>query len=84
MVAVAAVVLILPMSGAAAAEQVYSFAATPCKLPKTVIPSSYTIELTGTGSKLDAFLQTIEPGVILETERTGASGIGRGERILRV
>ena len=35
-------------------------------------------------AKLDAFLQTIEPGVILETVRTGASGIGRGERILRV
>ncbi len=31
-----------------------------------------------------AFLQSIEPGVILETVRTGASGIGRGERILRV
>ena len=44
----------------------------------------YTIELTGTGSKLDAFLQAIEPGVILETVRTGASGIGRGERILRI
>jgi len=42
------------------------------------------IELTGTGSKLDAFIQSIEPGVILETVRTGASGIGRGERILRV
>mgnify|MGYP003449370421 CR=1 FL=1 len=26
----------------------------------------------------------IEPGVILETVRTGASGIGRGERILRI
>jgi len=26
----------------------------------------------------------IEPGTILETVRTGASGIGRGERILRV
>ena len=44
----------------------------------------YTIELTGTGAKLDAFLQSIEPGVILETVRTGASGISRGERILRV
>jgi hypothetical protein len=43
-----------------------------------------TIELTGTGSKLDAFLTAIEPGTILETVRTGASGIGRGERILRV
>ena len=49
-----------------------------------VTDKSYTIELTGTGAKLDAFLQTIEPGVILETVRTGASGIGRGERILRV
>ena len=49
-----------------------------------VTDKSYTIELTGTGSKLDAFLQAIEPGVILETVRTGASGIGRGERILKV
>jgi acetolactate synthase I/III small subunit len=49
-----------------------------------VTDKSYTVELTGTGSKLDAFLQAIEPGVILETVRTGASGIGRGERILRV
>ncbi len=43
-----------------------------------VTDKSYTIELTGTGAKLDAFLQSIEPGVILETVRTGASGIGRG------
>ena len=49
-----------------------------------VTDKSYTIELTGTVEKLDAFLQAIEPGVILETVRTGASGIGRGERILRV
>src|SRR5512143_4061832 len=49
-----------------------------------VTDKSYTIELTGTGVKLDAFLQAIEPGVILETVRTGASGIGRGERVLRV
>src|SRR6266481_2354719 len=35
------------------------------------------------GRILDAFLGAIEPGVILETVRTGASGIGRGERILR-
>ena len=49
-----------------------------------VTDKSYTIELTGTGEKLDAFLTAIEPGVILETVRTGASGIGRGERILKV
>ena len=34
--------------------------------------------------KLDAFLQAIDRAAILETVRTGASGIGRGERILRV
>ena len=49
-----------------------------------VTDKSYTIELTGTGEKLDAFLTAIEPGVILETVRTGSSGIGRGERILRL
>ena len=48
-----------------------------------VTDKSYTIELTGTGSKLDAFLNTIERSTILETVRTGASGIGRGERILK-
>ena len=49
-----------------------------------VTDKSYTIELTGTGSKLDAFLEAVERGSILETVRTGASGIGRGERILKV
>jgi len=49
-----------------------------------VTDKSYTIELTGDQSKNDAFLQAIERSAILETVRTGASGIGRGERILRV
>jgi len=49
-----------------------------------VTDRSYTIELTGEGSKLDAFLMAVEPGLILETVRTGASGIGRGERVLKV
>lgn len=49
-----------------------------------VTDKSYTIELTGTGSKLDAFLEAVERSSILETVRTGASGIGRGERILKV
>ncbi|HEY0663282.1 MAG TPA: acetolactate synthase small subunit, partial [Thiobacillaceae bacterium] len=40
--------------------------------------------LTGTGSKLDAFLEAIDPAFIIETVRTGASGIGRGERSLKV
>jgi acetolactate synthase-1/3 small subunit len=44
---------------------------------------TYTIELTGNGQKLDAFIGAIDRAVILETVRTGASGIGRGERILK-
>ena len=49
-----------------------------------VTDKSYTIELTGNQSKNDAFLNAIERSAILETVRTGASGIGRGERVLRV
>jgi acetolactate synthase-1/3 small subunit len=49
-----------------------------------VTDKSYTIELTGTGSKLDAFIEAMNRTTILETVRTGASGIGRGERILKV
>ena len=45
---------------------------------------SYTIELTGTGSKLDSFLQAIDHNLIIETVRTGSSGIGRGERVLKL
>ena len=48
-----------------------------------VSDSTYTMELTGTGSKLDAFVQALDKSAILETVRTGASGIGRGERVLR-
>ena len=48
-----------------------------------VTEKSYTIEITGVSSKLDAFLQAIDRAAILETVRTGASGIGRGERVLR-
>ncbi|MEN9560273.1 MAG: acetolactate synthase small subunit [Pseudomonadota bacterium] len=48
-----------------------------------VTDRSYTIELTGDCAKLDAFLQAIDKEVILETVRTGACGVGRGERILR-
>jgi acetolactate synthase-1/3 small subunit len=49
-----------------------------------VTESTYVIELTGNGSKLDAFLDAIDRSLILETVRTGVSGIGRGDRILKV
>jgi acetolactate synthase-1/3 small subunit len=49
-----------------------------------VTDATYTMELTGTGEKLDAFLQALDRTAILETVRTGASGIARGERTLKV
>lgn len=49
-----------------------------------VTDKSYTIELTGVSSKLDAFISAIDRVSILETVRSGGSGIGRGERILKV
>ncbi|MBM4189832.1 MAG: acetolactate synthase small subunit [Betaproteobacteria bacterium] len=49
-----------------------------------VTEKSYTIELTGDGKKLTAFLEAIDPSAILETVRTGTSGIARGERILKI
>ena len=49
-----------------------------------VSDNTYTIELTGTGQKLDAFIQALDAAAIIETVRTGASGIGRGNRVLRV
>jgi len=49
-----------------------------------VSDKTYTIELTGPGSKLEAFLEAVDPTAILETVRTGASGIGRGDRIMKI
>ncbi|HEX7919866.1 MAG TPA: M1 family peptidase, partial [Bradyrhizobium sp.] len=41
-----AIGLLLTMAAGAQAEQTFSFDSTPGKLPKTVIPLSYAIELT--------------------------------------
>ena len=49
-----------------------------------VTDKTYTIELTGTSEKLNAFIEAVDRAVILETVRTGASGVGRGERILKI
>ncbi|MDR1709260.1 MAG: acetolactate synthase small subunit [Candidatus Accumulibacter sp.] len=49
-----------------------------------VTDATYVIELTGSGSKLDSFIQAIDQALILETVRTGVSGIGRGDRVLKV
>ena len=49
-----------------------------------VTDRTYTIELTGNTGKIDAFIRAVDRATILETVRTGSSGIGRGERILRL
>ena len=49
-----------------------------------VTEKTYTIEMTGTGEKLDAYLEAINRELILETVRTGACGVGRGEWVMKV
>lgn len=49
-----------------------------------VTTSTYTVQLTGTSDKLDAFIDAIGPKSVIETVRTGVSGIARGERSLSV
>ena len=44
----------------------------------------YTIELTGDQEKIEAFIGALDRSAILETVRTGVSGIGRGERVLKL
>ena len=49
-----------------------------------VTPTSYVIELTGNAGKLDAFIDAMADGVIIEVVRSGAMGMSRGEKALRV
>jgi len=49
-----------------------------------VTETTYTIELTGIGAKLDAFIKALGQHQIMETVRSGVSGIARGEKSLRV
>jgi acetolactate synthase I/III small subunit len=45
-----------------------------------VTDTSYTVELTGAASKLNAFLEAAKEELIIEVVRTGPSGIGRGSK----
>jgi len=47
-----------------------------------VTASTYTVELTGPSDKCDAFIGAIDKSCVLEVVRTGASGLGRGEKVL--
>jgi acetolactate synthase-1/3 small subunit len=48
-----------------------------------VTEKTYTLELTGDRTMIDAFIEAIDHAAILETVRTGGSGIARGERVLK-
>jgi len=44
--------------------------------------SVYSIQLTGTSEKLDAFISALGNSTVLEVARTGVSGISRGDKVL--
>jgi len=46
--------------------------------------TNYTIEMTGPGDKLDAFLKAIDTDMIIEVVRSGVLGIARGNKSLRI
>jgi acetolactate synthase-1/3 small subunit len=48
-----------------------------------VTEHAYTIELTGPGDKIDAFLGNLDKAQIQETVRSGVSGIARGTKALK-
>ncbi len=48
-----------------------------------VTENTYTIEMTGAGDKLNAFIGALEDGAILEVVRSGVSGIARGDKSIQ-
>lgn len=49
-----------------------------------VTSTVYTVQLTGTSDKLDAFYEAVGEAAILEVVRTGVCGIIRGEKVLGI
>ena len=45
-------------------------------------PTVYTMQITGTSDKCDAFLDSVGDANILEVVRTGVCGLSRGEKVL--
>ena len=45
-----------------------------------VTDTSYVIELTGASRKLDAFIDALPEGLLIEVVRSGPTGIARGEK----
>ena len=49
-----------------------------------VTASTYTIQMVGQSKKLDAFIDALDSGLILETVRSGTVGVMRGEKCLHI
>tara|TARA_Y100000748_G_scaffold194918_1_gene163175 strand:+ start:606 stop:1097 length:492 start_codon:yes stop_codon:yes gene_type:complete len=49
-----------------------------------VTSTVYTVQLTGTTDKLEAFINAVGEAQVLEVVRSGVSGISRGEKVLRL
>ncbi len=49
-----------------------------------VTSGAYTIMLTGTSDKLDAFIRAMADSTVLEVVRSGVSGVARGEKTLAI
>ena len=47
-----------------------------------VTENTYTVEMTGAGDKLDAFIDALDEVDILEVVRSGVSGIARGDKAI--
>ncbi len=45
-----------------------------------VTDTSYIVEMTGHGNKLDAFIHSVHEDLVVEVVRTGPSGIARGAK----
>jgi acetolactate synthase-1/3 small subunit len=48
-----------------------------------VTENIFTIEMTGSGEKLDAFIEALDEKLILEVVRSGVSGISRGNKAIQ-
>jgi acetolactate synthase-1/3 small subunit len=49
-----------------------------------VSPGFYTVQVAGTSSKLDAFIEAVGADHVIEVVRTGVCGLSRGEKALRL
>ena len=47
-------------------------------------PTVYTMQITGTSDKLDAFIESVGDAAIFEVVRTGVCGLSRGEKTLSI